>query len=104
MALTPSGVTHVYAGNTENPVFRFRLGRIGLVTTAIHSLDRSLFRYVVPAATDRRLLRPGQRSTWRPVPEGDTLFRTAAGAAGGPPRPAGRAALAAVPVASSWSA
>lgn len=61
MALTPSGVTHVYAGNTENPVFRFRLGPIRLVTTAVHSPDRSLFRYVVPAATERHLLRPGQR-------------------------------------------
>jgi hypothetical protein len=61
MALTPSGVTHVHAGNTENPVFRFRLGRLALVTTGIHSLDRSLFRFVVPGATDRHLLRPGQR-------------------------------------------
>jgi len=61
MALTRAGVTHAYAGNTENPLFRFRLGRIGLVTTGIHSLDRSLFRLVVPGATDRHLIKPGRR-------------------------------------------
>lgn len=61
MALTPSGVTHVYASNTENPVFRYQLGRIGIVSTALHSIDRSLFRLVARSATDRHLLRPGQR-------------------------------------------
>jgi glutamine phosphoribosylpyrophosphate amidotransferase len=61
MALTPAGVTHVHAGNTENPVFRFRLGRIGVVSTALYSIDRSLFRLVARDATDRHLLRPGQR-------------------------------------------
>ena len=61
MALTPSGVTHVYAGNTENPVFHFRMGHIRLATTALHSIDRSLFRLVAPTATHRRLLRPGER-------------------------------------------
>ena len=60
MALGADGEAHVYAGNTENPVFRFRLGPIGLVATALHSVDRSLFRYVVPTATDRHLIRPGQ--------------------------------------------
>ena len=49
--------TH-YAGNPENPVFTFRLGRIGLASTAIYSLDRSLFRLVAPGATNRRLARP----------------------------------------------
>jgi len=61
MALTPSGVTHVHAGNTENPVFRYRLGRMGIVSTALYSIDRSLFRLVARTATDRHLLRPGQR-------------------------------------------
>jgi hypothetical protein len=61
MALTPRGVTHVYAGNTDNALFRFRLGRLALVTTGIHSADRSLFRYVVHGATERHLIRPGQR-------------------------------------------
>jgi glutamine phosphoribosylpyrophosphate amidotransferase len=56
--LTPDGTPHAYAGNTENPMFTFRLGRIGIASTGIYSLDRSLFRYVAPAATDRRLVTP----------------------------------------------
>jgi glutamine phosphoribosylpyrophosphate amidotransferase len=55
--LTPDGAPHHYAGNGENPVFSFRLGRIGIASTGIYSLDRSLFRFVAPAATDRRLIR-----------------------------------------------
>ena len=51
-------VTH-YAGNRENPVFAFRLGRIGIASTALYSIDRSLFQLAAPAATNRRLLRPG---------------------------------------------
>lgn len=57
--LEADGTPHHYAGNGENPVFSFRLGRIGIVSTGIYSLDRSLFRYVAPGATDRRLIRPG---------------------------------------------
>jgi len=49
----------VYAGNTENPVFTFRLGRIGIASTGIYSLDRSLFKYVAPKATERQLVRVG---------------------------------------------
>ena len=59
--LTADGTPHHYAGNGENPVFTFRLGRIGLASTGIYSLDRSLFRFVAPRATERRLVR--QRST-----------------------------------------
>ncbi len=55
--LAADGTPHHYAGNTENPVFAFRMGRIGVVSTGIYSLDRSLFRYVAPGATDRQLLR-----------------------------------------------
>lgn len=55
--LTADGTPHHYAGNTENPVFAFRLGRIGVVSTGIYSLDRSVFRYVAKGATDRRLIR-----------------------------------------------
>lgn len=55
--LTADGTPYHYAGNPENPVFTFRLGRIGLASTGIYSLDRSLFRFVGPGATDRRLLR-----------------------------------------------
>jgi hypothetical protein len=66
MALTPNGVTHCYAGNTDNPLFRFRLGPLRLVTTGIHSADRSLFRFVARTATDRHLLRPGQHHDLAP--------------------------------------
>ena len=55
--LTAAGQPVHYAGNGENPVFSFRLGRIGVASTGIYSLDRSVFRYVAPAATDRRLIR-----------------------------------------------
>jgi len=55
--LARDGTPFHYAGNGENPVFAFRLGRIGIVSTGIYSLDRSLFRYVAPAATDRMLVR-----------------------------------------------
>jgi glutamine phosphoribosylpyrophosphate amidotransferase len=54
--LAADGTPSHYAGNGENPVFSFRLGRIGLVSTGIYSLDRSLFRFVAPAASDRRLV------------------------------------------------
>jgi glutamine phosphoribosylpyrophosphate amidotransferase len=54
--LAADGTPYHYAGNEENPVFAFRLGRIGVVSTGIYSLDRSLFRFVAPGATDRRLV------------------------------------------------
>jgi glutamine phosphoribosylpyrophosphate amidotransferase len=57
--LTGDGTPHHYAGNGENPVFTFRLGSIGLASTGIYSLDRSLFRFVAPRATERRLVRLG---------------------------------------------
>jgi hypothetical protein len=52
--LGADGSAHHYAGNSENPVFSFRLGRIAMASTGIYSLDRSLFRFVAPGATDRR--------------------------------------------------
>jgi glutamine phosphoribosylpyrophosphate amidotransferase len=61
--LTADGVVAHYAGNGENPVFRFRLGRIGVVSTGIYSLDRSLFRFVAPDATARHLVRHGTTVT-----------------------------------------
>ena len=57
--VTAAGSVHHYAGNTENPVFAFRLRGIGIASTGIYSLDRSLFRFVAPEATDRRVVRPG---------------------------------------------
>lgn len=54
--LATDGATHHYAGNRENPVFTFRLGRIGVAGTGIYSLDRSVFRFVAPEAADRRMV------------------------------------------------
>jgi glutamine phosphoribosylpyrophosphate amidotransferase len=56
VVLTADGDPWVYAGNRENPVFTFRLGSIGMASTGIYSLDRSLFRFVAPRASDRRLV------------------------------------------------
>ena len=55
--LTGGGTPHHYAGNPENPVFAFRLGRIGVASTAIYSIDRSVFRYAASGATNRSLVR-----------------------------------------------
>jgi len=54
--ITRSGSAHHYAGNDENPVFAFRLGRIAIASTGLYSLDRSVFRFAAPGATDRRLV------------------------------------------------
>ena len=57
--LTRDGTPHHYCGNPQNPVFAFRLGRIGIAATSLYSLDRSLFRFAAPGATERRLVRDG---------------------------------------------
>ena len=57
MTVAADGTAAHYAGNTENPVFSFRLGPIGVVSTGLYSLDRSVFRFAAPGATDRRLVR-----------------------------------------------
>jgi glutamine phosphoribosylpyrophosphate amidotransferase len=57
--LTRDGRGYHYAGNSQNPVFSFDLGQIRLISTGIHSLDRSFFRYVAPDATNRRLVPRG---------------------------------------------
>jgi hypothetical protein len=56
--LLPDGSVHHYAGNPENPVFGFRLGDVEVLSTAIYSIDRSLFRLVCPEARERRVVRP----------------------------------------------
>lgn len=61
--LAADGSAAAYAGNTENPVFTFRLGRIGVASTGIYSLDRSVFRFVAPDAQERRLVRVGNAVT-----------------------------------------
>jgi predicted glutamine amidotransferase len=55
--LAADGTPYHYAGNTDNPVFSFRLGKISVVSTGLYSLDRSLFRFAAHGATDRRLVR-----------------------------------------------
>jgi hypothetical protein len=55
--LARGGSSFHYACNPENPVFTYRLGRIGIASTAIYSVDRSLFRYAAKGATDRALAR-----------------------------------------------
>jgi glutamine phosphoribosylpyrophosphate amidotransferase len=65
--LTANGSAHHYAGNSENPVFAFRLGRIGMVSTGVYSLDRSLFRFVAPGATERHRVRLGATMTLDPA-------------------------------------
>ncbi len=57
--LSPDGTADHYAGNSENRVFSFRLGAIEIASTGIYSLDRSLFRYVAPTASGKRLIRLG---------------------------------------------
>ena len=54
--LTAEGGVHHYAGNRENPVFTFRLGGIRIASTGLYSLDRSLFRFAAPTATERHLV------------------------------------------------
>jgi hypothetical protein len=61
--LAADGTPYHYAGNPDNPIFTFRLGRIGIASTSIYSIDRSLFRFVAPGATDRRLLRQATTTT-----------------------------------------
>jgi hypothetical protein len=54
--LTRDGEGYHYAGNDANPVFRFDIGDIRLACTGMYSLDRSVFKFVVPEATNRRLV------------------------------------------------
>lgn len=57
--LESDGTPTFYAGNSENPVFSFRLGSIAILSTGIYSLDRSLFRFVAPGAKERHVIRQG---------------------------------------------
>jgi len=58
--LQADGSALMYAGNTENPVFAFRLGGREMAATGLYSLDRSFFRLAAPGAIDRRLVRLGR--------------------------------------------
>ncbi|MEI7743496.1 MAG: hypothetical protein WCK58_07065 [Chloroflexota bacterium] len=55
--LAADGTPYHYAGNPQNLVFAFRLGGIGVVSTALYSIDRSVFRYAAKGATHRSLAR-----------------------------------------------
>ena len=65
--LTADGTPHHYAGNTENPVFTFRLGRIGIVVDR-HLLARSLALPVRRPGRDRPPPRPRRAATVTPRP------------------------------------
>ena len=54
--LSSRGEAHHYAGNDENPVFTFDLDGLHVASTGMYSLDRSVFTYVVPEATNRKLV------------------------------------------------
>jgi predicted glutamine amidotransferase len=58
--LTRDGAAHHYAGNDENPVFTFEVPArdrtVRLACTGMYSLDRSVFKYVAPEATNRRVV------------------------------------------------
>lgn len=58
--LEPGGAASLHAGNAENPVFSFRLGGLRVLSTGVHSLDRSFFRLVAPGAHERRLVSRGR--------------------------------------------
>lgn len=64
--LAIDGGVHHYAGNRENPVFTFRLEGIAIASTGIYSLDRSLFRFVAPGATERALVPLRTTATLQP--------------------------------------
>jgi glutamine phosphoribosylpyrophosphate amidotransferase len=57
--LTRTGDAHHYAGNDENPLFEFDLGSVRIVSTGMYSLDRSVFKYVVPEAKNRSIVPQG---------------------------------------------
>jgi len=61
--LEPGGRATLHAGNAENPVFGFRLGRLQLLSTGVYSLDRSFFRLVAPGARERRLVARGRSAS-----------------------------------------
>jgi glutamine phosphoribosylpyrophosphate amidotransferase len=70
MALSTDGAGQVYAGYTDKPVFTFELDGRRAAATAIHSFDRSFFRYVAPEARRRHVLHPGDRADLRRGPQG----------------------------------
>lgn len=64
--LSPDGTVVHHAGNAENPVCTFRLGRVTVASTALYSIDRSLFKLAAAGATDRHVVRTGTSVTIAP--------------------------------------
>lgn len=64
--LLADGAVHHYAGNRENPVFTFRLGDVGVAATGLYSIDRSVFRFAAPEATDRAMVAHGSTASLGP--------------------------------------
>lgn len=52
MALHRSGHMGLYAGNSENPVYMFRLGSTLMATTSLHSPDHFVFDTIFPGAVE----------------------------------------------------
>jgi glutamine phosphoribosylpyrophosphate amidotransferase len=65
--LAADGSSFHYAGNGENPVFAFALGLVGIVSTGLYSIDRSLFALAAPEATHRHVVRVGQTACLGPT-------------------------------------
>ncbi|HET7676874.1 MAG TPA: class II glutamine amidotransferase [Candidatus Limnocylindrales bacterium] len=59
-ALADDGSLYLHAGNSENPVFAFRMGDVRVASTGLYSLDRSLFRFAAPGARERRVIGLGR--------------------------------------------
>ena len=59
-ALKAGGRVAMRAGNAENPASGFRLGGLRCLSTGVYSIDRSIFRLVVPGARERSLVRRGR--------------------------------------------
>ena len=59
-ALEAGGRVAMRAGNAENPASGFRLGGLRCLSTGVYSIDRSIFRLVVPGARERSLVRRGR--------------------------------------------
>lgn len=59
--LPGDGPALVYAGNADNPFWRFSMEGAEVATTSLHSADEALFELCFPAASQR------QRLAWQEV-------------------------------------
>ncbi|MGH9070388.1 MAG: class II glutamine amidotransferase [Acidimicrobiales bacterium] len=56
------GAPLIYCGGPANPLWRFRVGAVHVVSTGLHSSDQALFDFCFPSATDRQRLAVGEIS------------------------------------------